>query len=87
MNQTILEYFPRFRGTRFIPPSGTGTEMTIIFDKNGFVAGVQSLMPLSVATDEHFHYSTSPYYQRTVIEGVDVSIFNPNRQKKIFFKL
>ena len=47
----------RFQGNRWINPGG---EMVVIYDVNGFIAGMHSVVPKDkTANDEYFAFSTS----------------------------
>jgi len=52
----------RFWGYRYAPP-GEYQEMLLIYDVSGYIAGMQSVVPIEDAhNDQYYKFSTSPMY-------------------------
>ncbi len=55
-------YLLRFIGNVYIPPDGT--EFALIFDVNGFIAGMHSIVPADKTYDDKYYkFSTSDWYR------------------------
>ena len=57
----------RYPGFHFTPPKES-PEFTLIYDKNGFIAGMQSLV-FKKADTSHYDFETADWYDEDVIEG------------------
>ena len=57
----------RYPGFHFIPPK-ENPEFTLIYDKNGFIAGMQSLVSQTADTS-HYDFETADWYEKDEIEG------------------
>ena len=65
----------KFLGHRFAPPKSEPTEITLIYDANGYIAGMQSVVPKDKTfNDKYFKFSTSKIYNEDVINGVEVYV-------------
>lgn len=65
----------KFFGYRFAPPKTEPTEITLIYDVNGYIAGMQSVVPKDKTfNDKYFKFSTSKLYNQDVINGVEVYV-------------
>lgn len=70
-------------GYRYAPP-GEFTEMLLIYDINGFIAGMQSVVPKNdTLDDKYYKFSSSPYYNLDIVNGIEVYLttayfVNPN---------
>ena len=63
--------FPRFPGDRYAR-SLFDTDIVLIMDGNGFIAGVQSGVPADLAEDDKWYtYSKVKYYQKDDFFGND----------------
>ena len=52
-----------FPGDRFARTLGDD-DLVLIFDGNGFIAGMQSIVPIDKALDDQFYpFSANPWYQ------------------------
>jgi len=58
---------PKYPGFHFIPPK-ENPEFTLIYDKNGFIAGMQSLVSKTADTS-HYDFKTVDWYDEDEIEG------------------
>ena len=50
---------------------GTGMEMLLIFDKNGFIAGIQHVVPFEMADQTLYDFEGSDFYVLTDYFGQD----------------
>ena len=57
----------RYPGFHFTPPKES-PEFTLIYDKNGFIAGMQSLVSQTADTS-HYDFETADWYEKDEIEG------------------
>ena len=65
--------FFRFAGDRYVL-SEEDLELVLIFDGNGFIAGLQSVVPKDKTfNDTYFPFSSTPSYQGGVLFGKEVS--------------
>ena len=62
-----MYFFFRYPGFHFIPPK-ENPEFTLIYDINGFIAGMQSLVS-KTADMSHYDFKTSDWYDEDEIEG------------------
>eukprot|EP00095_Tigriopus_kingsejongensis_P008155 maker-scaffold735_size104922-snap-gene-0.23 protein:Tk08155 transcript:maker-scaffold735_size104922-snap-gene-0.23-mRNA-1 annotation:"protein gooseberry-like isoform x2" len=63
---------PNFPGDRFVT-SADDNDIVLVFDGNGFIAGIQTIVPMDKAMDDkYFGFSSSPYYQVGDFFGEDV---------------
>ena len=63
----MFRFVFRYPGFHFIPPK-ENPEFTLIYDKNGFIAGMQSLV-FKKADTSHYDFETADWYEEDVIEG------------------
>ena len=52
--------------------------MVFLYDVNGFIAGMQSPVPVANTDNQYFDYDASAAYNRDTIAGVEVIIFLTN---------
>ena len=65
----------KYIGFRYGPPKSEPTEITLIFGINGFIVGMQSVVPKDKAlSDKYFKFSSNKMYNEDVINGVDVYV-------------
>ena len=65
----------KFVGFRYAPPKSEPTEITLIYDVNGYIAGMQSVVPKDKTfNDKYFEFSTCKLYNQDVINGVEVYV-------------
>ena len=65
----------KFLGFRYAPPKSEPTEITLIYDVNGYIAGMQSVVPKDKTFDDKYYkYSTTKMYNEDVINGVEVYV-------------
>ena len=57
----------QFPGNRYVSP---GMEMVIIYDVNGFISGMHSVVPKD-KTNDMFDFSTSRWYRADTVNGVE----------------
>jgi len=63
----------KFLGFRYIPPKSEPTEITLIYGVNGYIAGMQSVVPKDKTFDDKYYkFSSSTMYNEDVINGVEV---------------
>ena len=59
----------RTPGIRAIAPE---KDKVLIYDKNGYIAGMHSLVPITASADSSkFDYTKSGYYQKTTIDSIE----------------
>ena len=75
----------RYPGFHFIPPK-ENPEFTLIYDKNGFIAGMQSLVSQTADTS-HYDFENADWYEKDEIEGRKKVVEEKCLQKFCFFKL
>jgi charged multivesicular body protein 7 len=64
----------KFAGRRFVR-SASDIQMVLLFDINGFIAGVQSPVPVAnTYNNQYFDYDASAAYNLDVISGVDAYV-------------
>ena len=62
-------YSVRTPGIQALSPD---KDKVLIYDKNGYIAGLQSLVPVTAAADSsQFDYSQSGYYQKITIHSIE----------------
>ena len=60
-------------GYRYAPP-GEYKEMLMIYDVNGFIAGMQSIVPKEDTLDDKYYgFSTSVMYNLDFVNGMEVA--------------
>ena len=60
INETLYISHP---GDRYVR-NGDDLDVVLVFDGNGFIAGIQNVIPLDKThNDEYYPFSTTPYYQ------------------------
>ena len=60
-------------GYRYAPP-GEYKEMLMIYDVNGFIAGMQSIVPKEDTLDDKYYgFSTSVMYNLDFVYGMEVN--------------
>ena len=62
----------RYPGFHFIPPK-ENPEFSLIYDINGFIAGMQSLV-FKKADTSHYDFETSDWYDKDEIEGKKIVV-------------
>jgi hypothetical protein len=71
----MLSSLFRFAGRRFVR-SANDLQMVFLYDVNGFIAGMQSPVPVANTDDnKYFDYDASPAYNKDTIAGVEVKTF------------
>ena len=76
-NSTLMCFMFRFAGRRFAR-SADDIQMVFLYDVNGFIAGMQSPVPVANTDNQYFDYDASAAYNRDTIAGVEVIIFLTN---------
>ncbi len=72
-NQALLFFsLLRFAGRRFAR-SADDLQMVFLYDVNGFIAGMQSPVPVANTDNQYFDYDASAAYNRDTIAGVEVN--------------
>ena len=61
----------RFAGRRFAR-SESDLQMVFLYDVNGFIAGMQSPVPVANTDNQYFDYDASAAYNKDTIAGVEV---------------
>ena len=56
-------------------PTEKGQEFIIIYDVNGFIAGMHSVVSVnSTFDDEYFDFKTNPWYRKTYLVGIEAYV-------------
>ena len=69
---SFLTLLYRFAGRRFAR-SKTDLQMVFLYDVNGFIAGMQSPVPVANADNQYFDYDSSAAYNKDTLAGVEVN--------------
>ena len=72
-NQNFIFVLCRYPGFHFIPPK-ENPEFTLIYDKNGFIAGMQSLVSKKATIGAHYDFETADWYDKDVIKGMKIVV-------------
>ncbi len=58
----LNSYTSRFLGNVYVPSDSN--EFAVIYDVNGFIAGMHAIVPMDVTyEDQYYKFSTSPWYR------------------------
>jgi len=81
-NEGCIDTKTGFKGFRFVPP-WNDPEFIVIYDKNGFIAGMQSIVPKALTANSNYKFESSPWYKEDTVNGIKVYLTtayftNPN---------